>query len=49
MGISKPKTQNCKTIKADLFLAGITQLLILILTDKLDKQDNIRSLRSLIA
>ncbi|KXS38853.1 MAG: transposase, partial [Candidatus Frackibacter sp. T328-2] len=34
---------------ADVFLAGITQLLTLILADKMDKLENIRSLRSLIA
>ncbi|PUU90622.1 MAG: transposase [Halanaerobium sp.] len=43
------KTQNLKSIKADVFLAGITQLLTLILADKMDKPENIRSLRSLIA
>nr|WP_133618284.1 transposase [Halanaerobium congolense] len=43
------KTQNLKSIKADFFLAGITQLLTLILADKMDKPENIRSLRSLIA
>lgn len=43
------KTQNLKSIKADVFLAGITQLLTLILADKMDKPKNIRSLRSLIA
>lgn len=49
MGIGNPKTQNRKTIKADLFLAGITQLLTLILADRLNKPDNIKSLKSLIA
>ncbi|SIQ17425.1 hypothetical protein SAMN05421834_1021, partial [Halanaerobium kushneri] len=43
------KTQNLKSIKADVFLAGITQLLTLILADKMGKPENIKSLRSLIA
>jgi hypothetical protein len=43
------KTQNLKSVKSDVFLAGITQLLTLILADKINKPENIRSLRPLIA
>ncbi len=49
MGIGNPKTQNKKTIKADLFLAGITQLITLILADRINKPEYIRSLKPLIA
>jgi hypothetical protein len=34
------KIQNLKYIKVDVFLAGITQLLTLILADKMDKPKN---------
>ena len=43
------KTQNLKTVKSDVFLAGITQLLTLILADKMGKPENIKSLKPLIA
>jgi hypothetical protein len=42
------KTQNKKTIKADLYLAGITQLLTLIVAYNMHKHEYIRSLRPLI-
>ena len=48
MAIGQPKTQNRDTIKADLFLAGITQLLSVILADKMYRS-KIPTLRSLIA
>ena len=37
MGISNPKTQNSKAIKVDLFLAGITQVITLMLADRINK------------
>lgn len=49
MGIGNPKTQNKKTIKADLFLAGITQLITLILADRINKPEYMRSLKPLVA
>ena len=43
------KTQNEKTLHADLLLAGITQLITVMVADKLYKHQYIRSLRPLIA
>jgi len=43
------KTQNEKTLHADLILAGITQLISVILADKLHQHQYIRSLKPLIA
>ena len=43
------KTQNEKTLHADLLLAGITQLITVIVADKLHKHQYIRSLKPLIA
>lgn len=41
--------QNKKTLHADLILAGITQLVTVILADKIQRHDYIRSLKPLIA
>ena len=43
------KTQNEKTLHADLILAGITQLITVILSDKIHHHEFIRSLKPLIA
>lgn len=43
------KTQNEKTLHADLLLAGITQLVTVMVADKLHKHQYIRSLKPLIA
>ena len=43
------KTQNEKTLHADLLLAGITQLLSVILADKIHRHEYIRSLKALVA
>ncbi len=43
------KTQNEKTLHADLILAGITQLVTVILSDKINHHEFIRSLKPLIA
>jgi hypothetical protein len=43
------KTQNEKTLHADLILAGITQLISVLLTDKMHQHQFIRSLKPLIA
>ena len=43
------KTQNEKTLHADLLLAGITQLITVILSDKIKHPEYIRSLKPLIA
>lgn len=49
MCCGNPKTRDNLTIKADLLLAGITQLITVILADKLNQQQYFRSLRPLIA
>ncbi len=43
------KSLNSKTAKADLFLAGITQLLGVVLADALHKKELYKSIRKLIA
>ena len=43
------KTQNAKTLHADLLLAGITQLITVVVADRLHKPEFIRSLKRLIA
>ncbi len=43
------RTQNEKTLHADLILAGITQLITVILADKINHHEYIRSLKPLIA
>ena len=43
------RTQNEKTLQADLILAGITQLTTVILADKIKHHEYIRSLKPLIA
>lgn len=49
MCVANRKTQNALTIKADLLLAGITQLITVILADKIHKHELIRSLKPLLA
>ena len=48
-GIAGRKTQNEKTLHADLILAGITQLIGVLLADKIEQHQYIRSLKPLIA
>ena len=43
------RTQNKKTLNADLILAGITQLITVVLADKINHHDYIRSVKPLIA
>lgn len=43
------RTQNAKTLQADLLLSGITQLLTVVLADKIHEHKYIRSLKPLIA
>ena len=43
------KTQNEKTLHADLLLAGIAQLVTVIVADKIHKHQYIHSLKPLIA
>lgn len=43
------RTQNEKTLHADLVLAGITQLITVVLADKIKHHEYIRSLKPLIA
>lgn len=47
--IAGRKTQNEKTLHADLFLAGIAQLITVIVADRIHKRQYIRSLKPLIA
>ncbi len=47
--IAGRKTQNEKTLHADLLLAGITQLITVVLSDKIHEHQYIRSLKPLIA
>ena len=48
-GLANRKTQNEKTLHADLILAGITQLISVFLADKIHQHQFIRSLKPLIA
>ena len=43
------RTQNEKTLHADLILAGITQLITVVLSDKINHHEYIRSIKPLIA
>lgn len=43
------RTQNEKTLHADLLLAGIAQLLSVVVANKINKRQFIRSLKPLIA
>lgn len=47
--LAKRRTRNEKTLHADLLLAGIAQLLTVIVADKIHKHQYIRSLKPLIA
>lgn len=47
--VANRKTQNEKTLYADLLLAGITQLISVVLADKIHRYEYIRSLKPLIA
>jgi len=47
--VANRRTQNSKTLHADLLLAGLTQLITLILADKLHQYQFIRSIKPLIA
>ena len=46
--IAKRKTTNEKTLHSDLLLAGISQLLAVVVADKINQLQYIRSLKSLI-
>lgn len=48
-GLADRKTQNEKTLHADLILAGITQLVSVVLADKIHQYQFIRSAKPLIA
>jgi hypothetical protein len=49
MCLSGRRTQNEKTLHADLILAGITQLITVVLADKINHHEYIRSLKPIIA
>ena len=48
-GLANRKTQNEKTLHADLILSGITQLITVVLADKIHQHQFLRSLKPLIA
>lgn len=48
-GLAGRKTQNEKTLPADLILSGITQLISVVLADKIHQHQFLRSLKPLIA
>lgn len=48
LGLAGRRTQNEKALHADLILAGITQLITVVLADKIHKHQYIRSLKPLI-
>ena len=47
--LAERRTQNERTLHADLILAGITQLITVVLADKINHHEYIRSLKPLIA
>ena len=47
--VANRKTTNEKTIHADLLLAGISQLLTVVVADKIHQRQHIRSLKTFIA
>jgi len=47
--LARRRTQNEKTLHADLILAGITQLITVVLSDKINHHEFIHSLKPLIA
>ena len=49
LGVAGRRTQNEKTLHAYLLLAGITQLVTVLLADKIHHHEYIRSLKPLIA
>ena len=48
-GVAGRKTQDAKTLHADLLLAGITQLITVVLADKIHRHGLIRSIKPLVA
>lgn len=48
-GLAGRKTQNEKTLHADLILSGITQLITVLLADKMHQRQYIRSVKPLAA
>lgn len=48
-GLAGRKTQNGKTLHADLILAGLTLLIDVILADKINQHKYLRSLKPLVA
>lgn len=47
--VANRKTANEKTLYADLLLSGISQLLTVVVADKINQRQHIRILKSLIA
>ena len=48
-GLAHRRSQNPKTLRADLLLAGIAQLFTVLLADKLHRHELFRSVKSLVA
>ena len=47
--VANRKTTNEKTIHADLLLASISQLLTVVVADRINQRQHIRSLKALVA
>ena len=47
--VADRKIQNEKTLHADLIFAGITQLITVLLADKIQQREYIRSIKRLVA
>lgn len=48
-GLDGRRTRNAKTLRADLILCGITQLITVLLADSIHQYQHIRSLKKLVA
>ncbi len=49
LGLSTLKINKSDSIKAELYLAGITQLISLLISYKISRKNNIFSIKSLMA
>jgi len=49
MGIGYTKLRNTVSLKVEVILAAITQQIVILIADKLDKKSQLLSIKSLIA
>ena len=49
MGLGYTKLINTVSIKVELILAAITQQIVILIADKLDKKSHLLSIKSLVA